>query len=444
MANAMKNGVRKRGSTWYFTVHLGERPAQRCGECDARYWIERRPLAACPKCGGVLVETMEKRSRTRGGFPTQKAAKAARNDACTKVGQGCDADPGRLTVRDYLNDVWMPSVNDELQPSTRASYSMHIDRHIVPELGAMKLKALTGMKLREHYAYLSRDGKMNGEGLAPASVRRVRAVMHAALTDAVVYNILPYNPADAIGRRTRGSGKRERPKLRVWTREQLHVLLDATRHDRLYPLWYVVVGTGMRRGEALGLKWESVDMDAATLRVERARVPVRGEVLEGLPKTDHSARCIKLGASTIAVLKAWKKQQKVEHLKAGSAWHETGYVFTNTDGTPLDPRWASRLFARAIATANADARAKAEAEAETPAEPDAEPLPDVLPPLSMHGLRHTYATLALQSGVPVKVVSENLGHANIQITLDFYAHVLDEMRDMFTDQVDDFMFAVQG
>jgi integrase len=281
---------------------------------------------------------------------------------------------------------------------------------------------------------------MSGEGLSPATVRRVRAVLHAALADAVVDNLLAYNPAEAVGRRTRGADRAEHKKLRVWSRDQLCLFLDSAADDRLYALWHTLPATGLRRGEALGLKWECLDLAEGFLSVERTRVPVGGKVLEGKPKTETSCRRIKLGASTVVVLKRWEKQQKREHLMAGSAWHNTGYVFTNADGMPLDPRWVSRLFVRAVAAANAKARAE---EAEDGDRQD-EPEPDALPSLSIHGLRHTYATAALAAGISVKAVSSNLGHANIQITLDTYSHVLDDMRDEAAEAVDDFMFAARA
>ncbi len=440
MTNTMKNGVRRVGDKYQVSVNLGKRPAQRCRDCNARYPLERRPLRSCTKCGGELYETMEKRQQYIGTFDLYKQAKAAHDAATVRVAQGNYADPGKLTVGEYMRD-WAKGLSDDgLQPATVASYEMHIERHIVPKLGGMKLRDLTGQRLREHYVYLGREGKMTGEGLGDASVRKVRAVMHAALADAVGDHLLPYNPADSMGRRARRTGEREQQEgVRAWSREQLRTFLDSVRDDRLHPLWYVLSATGTRRGEALGLKWDSLDLDEGYLNVQRTRVPVRGEVLEGQPKTDTSRRRIRLGASTVAVLRLWKKQQTEERLHAGSAWHDTGYVFTYEDGRPLDPRWVSRLFTRAIAKVNAEERAKAEAE--TPAEPDAEPRPDALPPLSIHGLRHTYATAALSAKVPVKAVSANLGHANIQITLDTYSHVLDDLRDEAAETVHDYIFA---
>ncbi len=437
----MKNGVKKVGERYQASVNLGKRPRQRCRDCNAAYWIERRPLKACKKCGGQLYEKWEPRTDYLGTFDDPKDAIAAHDAAKVRVTQGTYVNPGKLTVAEYLRE-WVKSLpkaeedpDDGLAPATLASYEMLIERHVVPRLGGLKLKDLTGQRLAEHRAYLAREGRMDGGSLKPATVNKTKAVVHAALADAVGYGLLPHNPADAMGRRKRSRGRRERQRIAAWNREELTAFLNACRGDRLYTLWLTVVNTGIRRSEALGLKWSDVDFDEGTVKIERARVPVKGEVHEGPPKTGGSNRVVEPDKWVLTVLRQWETRQKEERLKAGSAWHDTGYVFTYEDGRPLDPRWVSRLFVRAIDAANAEAKKAAENNGGKPF---------LLSHLSIHGLRHTYATIAIAAGVPLERVSKNLGHANIQITANVYVHYIEEMREKDAERIGAHMLAAHA
>ena len=281
--NRMKGGVRRRGERglWSFTLDRGLQPAQRCLTCRHREWLAQKPLKACPACGGELQETWERRQDTNGGFATRAEAVAARDAARVDVQQGTYATAGKTTMAEYFNDVWLPSLEaDSLRASTIASYRTQVRQHIVPRLGHVRLAEVNGAMLGRFYGFLAKEGRKDGRGLAPASARRVRAILHAAFADAVASGLLTRNPADMAGRRKRrqnGAGKRERQaKIKAWNREQLLAFLESARTDRLHPLWHPVAATGMRREEALGLVWQEVDLEAGKLHTVRTRVPVGG------------------------------------------------------------------------------------------------------------------------------------------------------------------------
>ena len=164
---------------------------------------------------------------------------------------------------------------------------------------------------------------------------------------------------------------------------------------RLYPLWHTLAMTGLRRGEALGLRWQDVDLEAGRLAVRRALVPCGREVLVSEPKTARGRRVVALDPETVEVLKRQAARQ-LEVQQASAAWAETGLVFTGDDGEALHPEVVSRCFRKAVKEA-------------------------MLPEIRLHDLRHTHATLALQAGIHPKVVSERLGHATVSITLDTYS-----------------------
>lgn len=175
----------------------------------------------------------------------------------------------------------------------------------------------------------------------------------------------------------------------------------ATGDDRLGALWATMLGTGLRRGEALALRWEDVDLDAGTLHVRRSVTTVRGQVVEDDRggKTDAAARRIVLGDDLVALLREHRKRQAEERLAAGPAWVDSGAVFGEVDGRALHPNKASNTFSRAASTAD-------------------------LPAIGLHGLRHTHATMLLRAGVPIPAVAQRLGHANPSITLAVYSHAL--------------------
>ena len=171
------------------------------------------------------------------------------------------------------------------------------------------------------------------------------------------------------------------------------------RNDRLYPLWLTLAMTGLRRGEALALRWADVDLERARLSVRRSLVPINGTVEVHEPKTSRGRRLVALDPFTVSVLRAWSRRQKEERLEWGPAWTDSGLVFTRPDGKLIHPERVSKAFRVAVKKSG-------------------------LPQIHLHDLRHTHATLALAAGVHPKVVSDRLGHATVAITLDIYSHAI--------------------
>jgi len=192
--------------------------------------------------------------------------------------------------------------------------------------------------------------------------------------------------------------------MQTWTKEQLKAFLEAVADDRLSALWYTIAFTGMRRGEALGLRWRDVDLENSRLSVRRALIPINREVVVSEPKTAKGRRVVALDPSTIEVLKAQAARQLNEQDEWDEAWIDSGLVFTAENGGPLDPESISRYWRQAVKKS-------------------------MLPPIRLHDLRHTHATLALQAGIHPKVVSERLGHATVSITLDTYSHAIPAMQE---------------
>lgn len=254
------------------------------------------------------------------------------------------------------------------------------------------------------------QGRADGKGgLSPKSVRNVHVVLRKALGDAVKWNNLPRNVAAfADPPKMRQSGDKE---MGTWNAQELRAFLDFISEDRLYPAFYLDANTGMRRGEVLGVRWTDIDLDKGALSVRQTLLCVDYELEFGTPKTARGRRQIALDKGTVTILKAWKKRQLEERIAIGGGYHdEHGLVFTKVDGSPLHPDLFSQTFDRLVSKSG-------------------------LPRIRLHDLRHTHATMALQANVPVKVVSERLGHASVAITLDVYSHVLPGMQEDAAEKV---------
>ena len=230
----------------------------------------------------------------------------------------------KLTVREYLQQEWLPAAMSTVRPSTYNSYVQHVDCHVVPFIGSVKLQKLSGATLNGLYARLAASGRKCGKrGLSPMTVHHVHSCLHRALRDAVRWGRLVRNPADAADPpRLRGSAH----EMRTWSAEQLQAFLGSTRQERLGGLWHLLALTGMRRGEGLGLRWEDVDLQAGRLAVRRALIPTGGEVVVSEPKTAKGRRVIALDATTVEVLKTEAARQLGE--QSGTGWVDSGYVFT--------------------------------------------------------------------------------------------------------------------
>jgi len=411
----MRGHVRKRPGSWEYIVDVGMAAAQRCESCNKRFWIERRPRQSCPRCGGPPRETEERRRETKSGFATRKECQAAMNKLLVAVEQQSYTAPTTASVREYLIREWLPAVKATIRPSTYNSYVQHVECHVVPHIGTVKLQKLSGSQVNALYAKLAESGRKDGKkGLSPMTIHHVHSCLHKACKDAVRWGHISRNPLDAADPpRKKGDGTKE---MRTWTKEQLKAFLEAMKDERLSPLWHTVAMSGMRRGEALGLRWRDVDLENARLSVRRALIPINREVVVSEPKTAKGRRVIALDPGTVEVLKGQAACQLGEQQEWDDAWVETGLVFTQENGVALDPESVSRYFRQAVKQS-------------------------MLPQIRLHDLRHTHATLALQAGVHPKVVSERLGHATVSITLDTYSHAIPAMQEEAAEMIAELVFA---
>ncbi len=230
-------------------------------------------------------------------------------------------------------------------------------------------------------------------------------LLHRLLKDALKWNRVARNVA-AIADPPRSP----RPQMHAWGANDLDTLLDHESDNRFYALWCVFATTGLRRAEALGLRWSDVDLDAGRLSVSQTLAYVGTKATFSEPKTESSRRLVELAPGTVTVLRAHRSRQAEERLAIGSGYATLDLVFAQVDGRALNPATVSRAFDAAVKSAE-------------------------LPKITLHGLRHTFATLALLDGIPSKIVAEVLGHSSTRVTEDLYQHVTPGMKADATARV---------
>jgi integrase len=279
---------------------------------------------------------------------------------------------------------------------------------VLPQLGSVQLRRIDAGMLNTLYASLLAEGRKNyaGGGLSPRSVRYIHTIVHRALKDAVKWGRLVRNPAEAADP-PKAAG---RPESITWTADQLRSFLEATRGSRYWAAYLLLATTGLRRGEALGLRWSDLDLDAGRASIRQTVIAIRHTVMIGTPKTAKGRRTVTLDSGTVSALREHRRRQAAERLLMGAGWTDLDLVFCHVDGTMLHPERFSRGFLETVSRIG-------------------------LPRIRLHDLRHGWATLALQAGIHPKIVQERLGHANISITLDTYSHVTAGLHEDAAEEV---------
>jgi len=402
----MTGHVIKRSGFWRVVLEFGEQAAARCPTCRKRYWSEDGEARSCPDDHGELVDVVARRQEMPPvKYTTKAAASKALHDDLRERERGTWVAPVDLSLGDYLEARWLPALgSEELAPSTLVAYTVDVAR-IIPLIGAVPLQKLTRNDVAVMAARLAGDtSKRTGRPLAPATRRATLISLQHALDDAVKAGLLEANPAAGVKR-----PKVRRPEMHTWSGAELSTFLRATRGGRLGSLWHLLALTGLRRGEALGLKWSDVDFEHGRLALQRQRVMVNTEVAERQTKTGKP-RSVSLDVDTTAVLQRQSQQQLDDAAEWEAAWIGDGHVFARENGEPWMPNAITRYFDQVVRTVD-------------------------VPRIRLHDLRHTWATLALRAGVHPKVVQERLGHANISITMDTYSHVMPDMQESAAELV---------
>jgi integrase len=350
----------------------------------------------------------------RGGFATKEAAQQELNGLRSEIASGAHVDRSAITVGEYLNAWWEAG---DWKGNTRRDYRVSITRHISPRLGSTRIQALTRQHVKALYQWLLASGNVRtGTGLKRKTVLNVHICLRAALNDAVADHLLRTNPA--LGTFSY-SKTRERKEMLTWTIEEIERFERFAHGFREFGLYHTTLATGMRRGEALGLRRRDLELSAGRLRVRQqwTRDGAAGRRFITLKTGTKAWRTIDLDDLTVEVLRRHLANQEFERRARGDDYRrDLDLVFCKWDGNPYDPDETTRRF---------EARAAA--------------CPGVLR-IHFHDLRHTHATLLLESGESIKYVAERLGDREDTV-LETYAHVTPRMRSSGVGKVRGFFAA---
>jgi integrase len=346
---------------------------------------------------GALYVEDESGGKARRKYITAKA----RSDVVRKlkllqrqIDDGLAVPDKSVTVEQLFARWYEDVLRHQVVANTASNYMTVAKHHIIPSLGKKKIVQLTTSDVDR---LLSK--KMNGE-LAVSTVQRIRSVLSQALNQAMRWGWVNRNVAKLAR-----APRMERKEGRSLTPEQARHLLESMSGHRNEALYALMLSTGLRRGEALGLKWTDLDEDKGLLHVRRQLKREEGVLVVADTKTSRSRRTINLPTAMLSALQAHRERQETRSKALGHAWVNTGFIFTSDIGTPFEPRNLHREFKKICLDAG---------------------LGDWHP----HELRHSAASLMLAHGVKLQVVSELLGHSSIRMTADVYGHILDPDRQV--------------
>jgi integrase len=307
----------------------------------------------------------------------------------------------KMTVQEYLEHWLETAARPKLTARTFDDYQYVLGRYIFPKLGNRKLAKLTPVEIQSVYSNMLLAKDRGGLGLKSRSVIYTHRIFSSALKQAVKWRILSNNPCQLVD-----LPKRDKTQMKAMSSDEVEKFLIEAKKDPYYVIFALMLGTGLRPGEVLALKWEDFSPATGNLNIQRALENVRGKISFKVPKTPRSRRNIKLPEHLVKLL--------LDH--KDSLPFQSNLVFPSANDTPINERnLINRHFIPILKRAE-------------------------LSYFRLYDLRHTHATLLLKAGVHPKIVSERLGHSSITLTLDTYSHVLPGMQDEAADKLNAMLF----
>jgi integrase len=328
------------------------------------------------------------RKTKSGTAKNETEAKKALTLARADKERGTLATPDRVTLTEWLAQ-WLEGKKATITNSSKARYAGIIKNHLIPKLGDKKLQALKPLDLRNFYNDLVEIG------LTPKGIRSIHGVLFSALKQAVSLELIMRNVAD-VARPELPRQDNNAKAAKAWTATEAKTFLTVARGHHLFAMFYLMLGLGLRRGEVCGLRWSSVDLERKTLTVQDNLITIGSRLAISTPKTMKSRRTINLSSEMLEVLRLHQAAQAQRHLEYGVS-PEQDWLFTTTVGTAVRPDNIRRVFKSLCEVARVRR-------------------------VRLHDLRHTWASLSRRAGVPLEVVSEQLGHSRPSFTGDVYSH----------------------
>lgn len=335
---------------------------------------------------GKHPETGKRRQKMKAGFVTRKDAENALAQVLADMGRGNYVEETKEMVQEYFTK-FLDLKRPQLRPGTVKTYKWLINYHIIPKLGQIPLAKLTPHHLITMYEKLRVECN-----LSPQTINHVHKVLHDGLATAVRHEVLQRNVAALVQ-----PPKIPKTKMNVWNEEQLVRFLDYAKPYRYYMIILLAATCGLRRGEAIALRWGDVDFSKGTITVKQSYTRGEKGYIFQEPKTKAGIRTIALPQMTIDALKRQRAIQAQDKLASGAGYNDHGLISQTKKGLPINPYYFEARWLDMVRKSG-------------------------LPKIRFHDLRHTHASLLLKQNVHPKVVSERMGHSSVGITLDRYSH----------------------
>ena len=342
-------------------------------------------------CFDYGVDREEKRVRKYRTFDTKRDATRAFNEHKVKMDKGTQIMPSEYTFAQWLDYWYKDIILPQIEETTAYGYRGMIENYLKPQLGEIRLQKLTARDIQQYYTWL-----MDEKKLSPNTVIKHHNLLTNTLNAAERQEYITKNPMRAVS-----PPKKRQREAKFYTPEQLGILLDKAVGTRLELPVFICAYLGLRRGELCGLRWSDVDLEHQTITIENTRTQAGKKEIEKGTKTASSTRTLYLPDTLCDMLKAAREHQQVCRAEYKNAYDDNDYVVVMEDGRPFRPNYLSELFSKFLADND-------------------------LPKIVLHELRHTFASLSNQAGIPAYNIGKALGHSTPATTQKIYTHLLDQ------------------
>ena len=348
---------------------------------------------------GRNPSTGKRMRKFKSGFKTKKEAIAYANSFSVDIANGLNVIDNKVLLKDFINSWYDDYKSKTLSINTKTSYRSRIDNYIIPQLGEIELGKLNTATVQQFYNDLIK------QDLKPNSCKKIIEVLRGCYKYAKKLNLVNYLPTDIE------TIPQEKEKVVVWNEDQLKFFLSEIKDTWLYLPVLIISLTGLRIGELSGLRWDNVDLENGFINIREQVIQDKTNhklIHTRILKTNSAFRSISIPNNLIKLLIEHKNNQPNSNIE--------GFVILNRDNVMCNPRNVSMDFTKKVQKYK-----------------ELEDKSKELPQISIHGLRHTHATVLLLKGENIKVISKRLGHTSTKITWDTYSHVLPEMEKQTAD-----------
>lgn len=340
----------------------------------------------------------KERYKWHSGYRTRDEAEKDLPNKLKEMNEGSYVETNKQTMSDYIQE-WMKIKETQVRPNTFRTYDWLVRTHVIPNLGKIQIKKLQPNHLQSLYAKLAtRDPPLSNR-----TIQQVHVLLHDALGRALKWGIVSRNIAELVD-----APRVKKSKGKSWDSSQVVKFLGFAKDNQYHVAFVLAIMTGMRKGEILALRWKDIDMERGYASVTGSLTFINSTPVFQQPKTDQARRSVALSSDVIQALRQHKARQNESRLLLEQGYTDDDLIVCRYNGRPLNPRNLDDAWYSLLEKSG-------------------------LPRIRFHDLRHTHASLMLEQGVHPKIVSERLGHSNINITLDIYSHVLPGLQKQAAD-----------